>query len=61
MFGAGIGKAIAKKLSSQGINVVLVALQDPLLDETTKELKALYPKLSFRKVPYNPEVFYPLP
>lgn len=48
--GAGIGKSIAKKLASQGLNVVLVALQDPLLDESTEEIKALYPELSFRKV-----------
>lgn len=47
---AGIGKSISKKLASQGLNVVLVALQDQLLEDTTEELSALYPELSFRKV-----------
>ena len=49
-WGAGIGKSISKKLAGQGLNVVLVALQDQLLDDTTEELCALYPELSFRKV-----------
>lgn len=46
----GIGKSIARKLASQGLNVVLVALQDPLLDETTAELSAAFPSQLMRKV-----------
>ena len=48
--GAGIGKAIAKKLGGQQLNVVLVALQDQLLDATHEELSTLYPQATFRKV-----------
>lgn len=47
---SGIGKSMARKLASQGLNVVLVALQDPLLDETTRELSAAFPSLTMRKV-----------
>lgn len=47
---AGIGKSIARKLAGQGLNVVLVALGDPLLDTTHKELSEQYPRVTFRKV-----------
>lgn len=47
---AGIGKSLATKLASQGINVVLVALRDGLLDATFAELKAQFPQQTFRKV-----------
>lgn len=47
---AGIGKSIATRLARQGLNVVLVALGDSLLDNTFEELKAAYPKCQFRKV-----------
>ena len=47
---AGIGKSLAARLASQGVNVVLVALQDGLLDATFSELKAQFPQQSFRKV-----------
>ena len=47
---AGIGKSLAKKLASQGVNVVLVALQDRLLDDTHAELQQSFPELEFRKV-----------
>merc|ERR1712216_957110 len=33
---SGIGKSIAFSLAKQGLNVVLVALQEPLLDETSR-------------------------
>jgi NADPH:quinone reductase-like Zn-dependent oxidoreductase len=39
---SGIGKSIAFALAKQGVNVVLVALQEPLLDETFEELKASF-------------------
>lgn len=47
---AGIGKSIATKLAGQGLNVVLVALGDELLDATHKELSERYPRVTFRKV-----------
>lgn len=46
---AGIGKSLATKLALQGLNVVLVALRDGLLDAAFAELKAQFPQLSFRK------------
>ena len=45
----GIGKSIARKLAGQGLNVVLVALGDDLLDATAKELGEQYPRVTFRK------------
>lgn len=57
MLSTGIGKAYAKKLASQGLNVVLVALDDALGDDllgkTYTELTAAYPKVTFRKVGVN--------
>ncbi|GAX76766.1 hypothetical protein CEUSTIGMA_g4213.t1 [Chlamydomonas eustigma] len=50
---SGIGKALAFKLARQGLNVVLVALGDKLLDDTFEEFKAAFPKQQFRKVPAN--------
>lgn len=47
---AGIGKALATRLADQGLNVVLVAKPDDLLDATHTELQTTYPKLQFRKV-----------
>lgn len=54
-FAPGIGKSLAAKLARQGINVVLVALGDQLLDSTFEELKAEYPKQEFRKVNAPPQ------
>lgn len=47
---SGIGKAISEKLASQGVNVVLAALDDQLLKDTTEELRKRFPALSFRPV-----------
>lgn len=47
--GAGIGKALAKRLAAQGLNVVLVALGDDLLDQTAQELGELHPQVTFKK------------
>lgn len=47
---SGIGKAIVEKLCKQEMNVVLVALQDKLLDETFAEIEKAHPNLKFRKV-----------
>lgn len=50
---SGIGKAIAERLAEQGINVVIVALPDALLDATFEELKSKFPAVEFRKVGVN--------
>jgi len=47
---SGIGRALSEKLASQGINVVIVALKDQLLDELHSKLQAQYPQLEFRAV-----------
>lgn len=39
----GIGKAFAFACAQRGMNLLLVALPDPLLEETSKELRNLYP------------------
>jgi len=58
--GSGIGRSLAFKLASQGLNVVLVSLDDEHLAKTVKELKAQYPKLQFRVVGviFSPGVDY---
>ena len=50
---SGIGKSIAFALAKQGLNVVLVALQEPLLDETFEELKASFGDRKFLKIGVN--------
>jgi short-subunit dehydrogenase len=58
--GSGIGKALAFKLASQNLNVVIVSLDDDALKTTIKELKETYPTLEFRSVPcvFSPGVKY---
>lgn len=58
--GSGIGKALAFKLASQGLNVVVVSLDDDFLKQTMKELKEHYPDLEFRSVgcTFSPGVPY---
>ncbi|GJQ13585.1 hypothetical protein GpartN1_g5376.t1 [Galdieria partita] len=46
----GIGRAIAGKLASQGLNVVLVALDDDHLETAKRQLKAEFPQQQFRSV-----------
>lgn len=43
----GIGKAIARKLASQGLNVVLVAIDDEQLETTKRQLKAEFSSQQF--------------
>lgn len=50
---SGIGKAITEKLADQGINVVLVALDDALLATTFAEMQKRFPARQFRKVGVN--------
>lgn len=50
---SGIGKALTEKLAGQGINVVLVALDDGLLKSTFEELQKKFPNRQFRKVGVN--------
>jgi len=50
---SGIGKAIVIELAQQGLNVVLVALEDTLLDETFEEMRKRFPELQFRSVGVN--------
>jgi len=51
--GSGIGKAIAFKLAKQGLNVVIVSLDDKFLKETMEQIKTQYPALEFRSIPVN--------
>jgi short-subunit dehydrogenase len=51
--GSGIGKSLSFKLAQQGLNVVVVSLDDDFLKETMKQLKEQFPKLEFRAVPCN--------
>jgi len=51
--GSGIGKSIAFKLAKQGLNVVIVSLDDKFLKETMAELKESFPDLEFRSVGVN--------
>lgn len=50
---SGIGKALAEKLAGQGVNVVLVALDDDLLKSTFETLQKRFPNRQFRKVGVN--------
>jgi len=50
---SGIGRAITEKLAMQGINVVMVALDNNDFKSSFPEVSAKYPTLQFRKVPVN--------
>ena len=46
---SGIGKELAKTLAAQGLNVVLVALDDELLHQTFMELHEKFTHVEFRR------------
>ena len=48
---SGIGKELARKLLFQEMDVILVAREEKLFDETVAELRALFPKRQARRVP----------
>lgn len=58
--GSGIGKSLAFKLASQGLNVILVSLDDDMLKRTKKEITETYPNLQFRfvGVTFSPGIDY---
>lgn len=47
---SGIGRALAEKLASQAVNIVLVALADKALENTHNELVQKYPGVKVRAV-----------
>jgi len=50
---SGIGRAITEKLASQGINVVIVALEDQFLIDFHASINRQYPNLQFRAIGAN--------
>jgi short-subunit dehydrogenase len=51
--GSGIGRALAFALAAQGLNVVVVSLDDDFLKQTMKDLQKAFPNQQFRKVGVN--------
>jgi len=51
--GTGIGKSIAETMALQGLNVVLVSLDDKFLKETFEMLKEMFPTQEFRAIGAN--------
>jgi NADPH:quinone reductase-like Zn-dependent oxidoreductase len=47
---SGIGRAIVRHLASQGLNVVIAAVDDKLLKDTTAESEKDFPKRKFRAI-----------
>lgn len=47
---SGIGKSIVERLCSQGINVIIVAVPEKMLDDTTAEMTKRFPAVSILKV-----------
>ncbi len=51
--GSGIGRSLVEALAMQGLNVVIVSLDDDFLKETVGTMKAAFPKQEFRSVGVN--------
>ncbi len=51
--GSGIGRSLVEALALQGLNVVIVSLDDDFLHETVGNMKAMFPKQEFRSVGVN--------
>jgi len=47
---SGIGKSIVERLCQQGINVIIVAVPEKILDETTTEMTSRFPAVQVKKV-----------
>jgi short chain dehydrogenase len=47
---SGIGRAITERLASQGLNVVVAALPDSLLDQVVESMSEKYPSQEFRAI-----------
>eukprot|EP00122_Pirum_gemmata_P005947 Pgem_evm1s5432 len=47
---SGIGRAMVEQLAEQGINVVIVAYPDKLLESSVEEYQKAYPDREFRKI-----------
>ena len=50
---SGVGKAITWRLAKQGINVVIAALPDKMLEDTKKEFEAEFSRVKVVAVPVN--------
>mmetsp|Transcript_65584 Transcript_65584/g.152373 ORF Transcript_65584/g.152373 Transcript_65584/m.152373 type:complete len:320 (-) Transcript_65584:92-1051(-) len=50
---SGIGKELARKLLSQGLNVIIVARDEPVFDETVAELRKAFPAQEVRQAKAN--------
>jgi len=47
---SGIGLAVVKRLATDGLNVVIVALGDALLEKSVGELREEFPRIEFRGI-----------
>jgi len=47
---SGIGRSLAEALARQGLNIVLVGLDDALLKDAHEKMRAAFPELEVRKV-----------
>jgi len=50
---SGIGRALTSRLARQGINVVMVAIDDKLLTDVHAQMQKDYPSVQFRKIGVN--------
>eukprot|EP01062_Namystynia_karyoxenos_P059378 TRINITY_DN50818_c0_g1_i1.p1 TRINITY_DN50818_c0_g1~~TRINITY_DN50818_c0_g1_i1.p1 ORF type:complete len:357 (+),score=146.18 TRINITY_DN50818_c0_g1_i1:92-1072(+) len=50
---SGIGRAVAQRLLQQGIDVVIVSLPEPILDETCAALQKQFPERKVKSIAVN--------